>query len=164
MRPVAWVLVGCGAVVLAGASCVAGVLGLETFDDTVRGRSGEIVEAGDLGVMSIRTGDCVDLPDQTPGWISSVDGVPCEKPHDGQVFAEFDVEGGSYPGEDEMIRQAVAGCDDRWPAMIDGEWGFDGVFDLAIIYPRWSSWQLGDREVSCIVIRLDGGEISGDLL
>src|SRR5690606_21250721 len=55
-------------------------------------------------------GDCFDQPPS--GDITEVAAIPCDEPHDLEVFAKFDMEGGDdapYPG-DAAVRTASEEC------------------------------------------------------
>ncbi|MDA3040977.1 MAG: hypothetical protein O3C27_15900 [Actinomycetota bacterium] len=72
--------------------------GANAFDaNTTRDESGEIVEAGGLGVFAMEVGDCFQVPIED--LVQSVEAVPCTEPHDAQVYAKFDMPDGPYPGE-----------------------------------------------------------------
>ena len=49
--------------VVAGVAIFAGVGAYQ--DDTVRDETGAIVEGGGLGAFVIRTGDCLNLPEES---------------------------------------------------------------------------------------------------
>ena len=71
-----------------------------TSDNSTRDEEGNITEGGDVGVFALEVGDCFDQPPD--GNIEEVAGVPCDEPHDTEVYAKFDMEGGDdapYPGD-----------------------------------------------------------------
>ncbi len=51
-----------------------------------RGETGEIEAAGSVDAFAMQVGDCFDDQSGQPGEVSDVPGVPCEEPHDNQVF------------------------------------------------------------------------------
>ncbi len=162
-RAILWI---CGGVLLltGGAAYVAALLfGTLDMDLTTRNEAGQITDEGTLGVLHLQVGDCVTFRDPTENYVRAVDGEPCDEPHEGQVYAEFDVEGGVYPDEDQLIDEAFTGCAERWPPEIDGGLGVGG-YDVQVLYPSWGTWQIRDRTVSCVVVRFDGKDLRGDLL
>src|SRR5687768_3961131 len=106
MRRLIGGLVGGGVAIFAGANAVD--------DNTTRNDSGEIVGGGGLGVLAMNVGDCIQLPDAE--LVQSVEGVPCVEPHDAQVYAEFDLPDGPFPGDAAIDEQGARGCYDRWQA------------------------------------------------
>ena len=149
-----------GAIVGGGIAVFAGATAMD--DHTTRNDDGEIVDDGGLGVLAVKVGDCVQLPDED--LVMSVEGVPCAAPHDAQSYAEFDLRDGSYPGIVDVDADAFDGCVDRWPAALEHTWETDRVYDVFAFSPTEAGWRLGDHEVMCFVIRIDGETITGDLL
>lgn len=94
----------------------------------------------------------------------SIEGVPCGDPHDAQAYDEFFLRGGTSPGMAEVGTDAADGCIDRWPAAMESSWESDRVYDVFYLTPTQEGWQLGDHEVTCFVVRIEGEAITGDLL
>ena len=98
-----------------------------------RNDAGEIVTAGSIGLNQLRAGDCVNGIDEGASAIN-LTAVPCAEPHDGEVFAVFELPSGSYPGDDVVEQRAEQGCVDRLseyaPAAAAGD-----EFDV-FYYPR----------------------------
>lgn len=123
---------------------VAVTTGVERDDE------GRIVEGGSLSVFDLRVGDCLDdVPDDEE--FRSLPAVPCADPHEGEVYAVFDLPAGGFPGVTEVADLAEAGCNDRAdvlpPAVVS-----DVTLGLFTITPSEESWDTGDREVSCLVL------------
>jgi hypothetical protein len=154
MRRLIGGLVGGGVAVFAGANAMD--------DNTTRNDAGEIVEGGGLGVLAIDVGDCIQLPDATE--VASVEGVPCSTPHDAQVYAEFDLPDGPFPGTSQLEQLAGEGCYDRWQVAVGTVYEEDTVLDFTFFNPLADGWATGDREVQCMVVRIDGTSMAGDLL
>src|SRR4051794_19604870 len=73
---------------LAGGAAVFGAT--HSFDDdTARDESGQITTGGGLGAFGVRVGGCVQLPDDA--LVVSVEGVPCDTPHDAEAYGRFNV-------------------------------------------------------------------------
>lgn len=84
----------------------------------------------------------------------ALDTVPCGPPHDGEVFANFDLAAGPYPGHDTVMAQSKSRCggelsiyltDSEYPMAVDYIW----------LYPPESSWTRS-RTVTCIAWGPDG--------
>src|SRR5687768_2718381 len=95
---VLWGLVILGAVIVA------------VMDEAERDDSGAITEAGSVAVTELRPGDCANGVGQEEGEATEIDAVPCAEPHDGEVFATFDLPDGDFPGDDETSTLAETGC------------------------------------------------------
>lgn len=154
MRRIIGGLVGGGVAIFAGANAMD--------DDTKRDETGEIVEGGGLGVLAINVGDCIQLPDATE--VQSVEGVPCTTPHDAQVYAEYLLPAGDWPGQAAMDEQSGFGCYDRWQAAVGTVYEDDTILDFTFFNPTEAGWGEGDHEVQCMIVNIDGTPMTGDRL
>jgi hypothetical protein len=158
---------------LAAAGVVGGVAFANTgaFDDhTKRDSSSAIVESGGLGAFKVQVGDCVTWPDgldtdrAEPQKVTSVQGVPCDQPHDAQAYASFDVTLPHFDA-DAVMGEATSGCATRWTDAIGTNLFGDVDHDATAFTPSEQSWKQGhDREVVCFVISVDGSPLVGSLL
>ena len=151
-----------------GGAAIGGVAifaGTGAFDDeTTRTEDGHIVESGGLGAFAMRVGDCVQLPDENSDQVASVEGVPCTEAHDAQVYAEFDLATAGFPSDADMDALGVQGCTERWAAAIGSAYEADTAFDFTFFSPTETSWAEDDREVTCMVISVDGSPLIGSKL
>ncbi len=160
---------------VAAAVVGAGVIGFGQVasdqDETVRNEDGEIVESGGLGAFRMQVGDCLRYPEEV-GFgtgesyeIASVEGVSCAEPHDGEVYALFDLPHGSsapFPGDGPVFDEAANGCLDRFTAFVGISYANSPTWDIAPLYPSQAGWtQIDDREVVCIIVPLDGVPTTG---
>jgi hypothetical protein len=146
------------------------------FEDTTeRDESGEIAEAGDIGVMRLQLGDCLVLPDSMiPGPQGSLaersvqtelQGVPCSASHNGEIvmideaFFE-DYSDGGFPGFEQL--ETV----ESYEACVTGLDAYTGTvyeetnFDILPLFPDESSWEsMDDRELVCIGVTLDADSL-----
>ncbi len=145
---------------IAGLGLVgAGYLGLAGEDNTSRNEQGEIVEGGELGAFRIRLGDC--LAGAPEGVIESVQGVPCEEPHDSEVYHAFMLPDGPFPGEDAVFALVDEGCYAAFAPFVGHDYE-TSVFDFGAIYPSSESWTaVDDREVLCTIAHFDGTPKTG---
>lgn len=143
-----WVVVGIAAVTIAVIN--------STPD---RDPSGEITEGGQIALEELAAGDCVNELAEEP--TAALPAVPCAEPHEGEVFALFDVsQDGDWPGEEVILDEASTGCLDQLAVYSPTAFEDDQV-DLLYFYPTEGTWRLGDREVICIAYFLDGQRTGG---
>lgn len=141
--------------VLQSAALVIGLLGGFDTDDSVRDESGEVIETGELSTFDMADGDCFDDPaltgaaDDEEIEAETVEAIPCDEPHELEVYHIFEATDEEFPGVDALAEQAQAGCAAEFK-------GFTGVrydksaLDLYFYYPLESSWDLvGDRAIVC---------------
>ncbi|MEU5596349.1 DUF4190 domain-containing protein [Streptomyces sp. NPDC020298] len=122
--------------------------------------------ARDGASISLKKGECFNAPGGSlEGVTYDVDEVPCDREHDGEVFASFQIGGGgSYPGDSSVTDRA----DDRCYGLQDGYamdgWAVPGNVDVYYLTPTRDSWALGDREVTCVFGNTDeGAGLTGSL-
>jgi hypothetical protein len=109
-------------------------------------------EATEIPPFKLREGDCINdaavktTSDQVE--TQSVVLLPCDEPHDIEVYALFEVPGDDYPGQAAIDRVARK-C---FPAFRDfvGTAYADSVFEIYYYFPTSRSWRfLDDRTVTC---------------
>jgi len=139
------------------ARLVAGLVGVALLaascssDTTTRDDDGAIVDEGDVGVFDLQVGDCVNFRDGESE-VTSLAGVVCDTPHDGQVFALFDLEGDEFPGAETVVSEGQTGCVDRFEDFIGI--GFqESIYFLDLLPPSEQTWNdRDDREVVCFAV------------
>ncbi|MET9161184.1 DUF4190 domain-containing protein [Streptomyces parvulus] len=120
---------------------------------------------GEGTAYGLETGQCFTTPSGSlQGVTYDVDEVPCDEAHDGEVFASFELPGGSFPGDAEITRAA----DDRCYALQDtyamDRWALPGDVDVYYLTPTSDSWRTGDREITCLFGNTDeGATLTGSL-
>jgi hypothetical protein len=121
------------------------------------------VEAEDTSVFTLELGQCFD-DEVIEGEVQEVPIVPCDQPHDNEVYAIFDLEGGSaYPGDDVVQQQAGEGCLAEFEPFVGLDYQ-SSVLDASFLSPTEQGWvELGDREVVCYVFRVDLQKVTGTL-
>ncbi|PSK98666.1 putative regulator of septum formation [Haloactinopolyspora alba] len=135
---------------IAGFVTVLVLIGQERAD---RDDTGRIDQEGWVDATDLKAGDCVNDLEETEE-VHNVDAVPCSQPHDGEVYANFELAEGDYPGESAVFTQAEQQC-----SVMLRNYSPDAFEDPAIgiyyLYPREDRWSF-DREVTCIAESLDG--------
>ncbi len=144
-----------GGVVAGGIAIFGGVAA--TQDKTTRDDKGAIVESGGLGAFALRIGDCFMVPAEAVEMVMSVEGVPCDTPHDGQVYDSFDVADAEAFDKVSVETQAGEGCLSRWKTDLWGTYEENTEIDFSALLPTKQSWAEDDREVACIVLPIEGG-------
>jgi hypothetical protein len=139
--------------VLVGCSLEASV----GFDDGASDGAtpGEVVASGAVSVHDVRVGDCFmddgDLGGDEGKDVFSVEAVPCDEPHDNEVYAIFDLADGDFPGADEVFQLGLAGCVERFADFTGVAYGATSL-EVNTIHPTRLSWvSVGDRVVTCAV-------------
>lgn len=133
--------------------------------DTGAGTVGQPLTGGDtVDVTELTVGTCVQDPlaGATEGQVSDIQTVDCTQPHDEEVFAVYDMPGGSsdpFPGDQAVIDESNTGCQGRFEAYVGRDY-FSSELDITTIYPTAMSWAMGDREVVCMAYRMDGQQLT----
>ena len=119
------------------------------------------VPEGEEDVFSLEVGDCINTT-STGEEISSIPVVPCDEPHDQEIFDRFEVEGDTYPGDAAIDDERVAFCEgDAFTSFVGIPW-VDSIYATSALTPTQSSWDNGDREVLC-TIGDPSGQTTGSL-
>lgn len=106
-----------------------------------------------VNVFALRTGECFQNPpaSQTALGVTYVTVVPCTTPHNAQVFVQFSVTGGSYPGQSALKRQADGGCHARLERTVQTSM-VTSTMTLRYLYPLPTSWAGGHRTITCLIV------------
>lgn len=109
-------------------------------------------EARGNGVtFTVEKGECFNARGGSlSGEAYDVDKVPCSGRHQAEVFADFTLPGGRYPGDDAITKTAEDKCYALQYAYAMDSWAVPADVDLYYFTPTRESWGLGDREVACM--------------
>ncbi len=141
---------GLAATALALSACGASA----SADESTRDDAGNVVEAGEVGVFVMQVGDCYE--DFESGLIETLEAQPCAQEHGLEVYAKFDMPAGVWPGEDAVDTAGIDGCYDRFEGYVGASYEVS-VFDYTFLSPTEESWsQIDDREIVCVLARIDG--------
>jgi hypothetical protein len=144
-------LVGIVALVIVGI--VAG--GGSNNDPTT-----SLADSGDVNVQRLTPGQCLNGLKEGSA-IRDLPAVPCTQPHEGEVFATFDLADGDFPGDTEVAKLAEDGCVDRLqtyaPKAAD-----DPKVEIYFLHPTSTSWRLGDQGVACVAMS-SAGKVTGSI-
>lgn len=157
MGIVRWAASGAAGLGLVGAGYAG--LGLAGEDNTVRDEAGQVVEAGELGAFRVRVFDCIN--GSMEGLVESVEGVPCEGPHQLEVYHASNLALAEYPGEDAMVEAGEQRCLEAFEPFVGIAYE-ESVYGFSVLYPSEQSWEeLDDREVLCMLGNVDGTPKTG---
>lgn len=159
--PVALLLVF--AVIIVGAYVLISEIGkaISSYSDGIEITSPALPPVEDVALME---GDCfMDLNYVRGNLLQPVD---CQTPHRFEVSANFAAPWDEYPSEDELASTARDECR-AWAVEIEAIYD-TGHLDSHGLYPSESSWNHGDREITCFIAsvgssRLVGSAYEGDL-
>jgi hypothetical protein len=128
-----------------------------------RDATGRITSAGDLSVFELVPGDCVVIDDSLEAANETLPVVPCDDPHQAEVFALVEVEDlDAYPGERELSNRAELECIARFSDYVGVDLVDSELFYTYMI-PSIRGWQEdADRTVVCMVLSA-GGPLEGSV-
>ena len=137
------------------------IIVLAITTSATRDTGGTVTQGGDITATALQVGDCVNnLQNSTD--VRSLPGVPCAQPHQGEVFAVFDLPGGStYPGRPAVREQVQAECNARLETYSPSAQTNTSI-GLFSLYPQQESWAQGDRGVVCIATA-ENGTVTGSI-
>ncbi|WP_333737381.1 DUF4190 domain-containing protein [Streptomyces sp. IBSBF 2806] len=121
--------------------------------------------AGARSGFSLAKGDCFDMPGETFGGdVYDVDEVACAGEHDAEVFATVPLSGRGFPGDDRVTQVADDKCHRLRDAYAMDPWALTDKADVYYLTPTSESWNLGDREITCVFGPVDDtGTLTGSL-
>lgn len=142
-----------GLLILAG--CQAGpATSTDTVDDSAASAS--------VSVLELEVGTCLNDVDQPLAQdLTEIPSVSCTEPHQSEVFAEVVLEGGDFPGVDEVASVATTECMAEFGRFVGLDFSASQL-NYHYYYPTASSWALGDRSIYCVVFD-PGQETVGSL-
>jgi hypothetical protein len=126
-----------------------------------RGDDGSLASAGNVSVDDLREGDCFNTADE--GEISDVDGVPCNLPHEYEVFALSNYEGdGTYPPDSALEAIFTQICEPDFETYVGAPYASSEIYG-SMITPSEDSWSSGDRGYICVLYDPDDTELTESL-
>ncbi|MEY7979082.1 septum formation family protein [Streptomyces pilosus] len=138
---------------LRGISAVVALLAIGAVgcsDLTESAKDGAKKVARQRSVYSLDIGDCYNPNGKAEGTAYTVEVVPCDEAHEGQVVGEFAIdEGKEYPGDDGISAIADTRCPVEAQKYAPDTWALPKGVALFYYTPTAESWATGDRAVSC---------------
>ena len=119
-----------------------------------RDATGVVIEGGEAAPFDLRRGDCFNNPGE--GEVHTVEVVPCQEPHDFEVYHLFTFDDGPYPGDEAIKNRWINDCLAEFEPFVGSSFD-ESMLDVSAIFPTPQSWEeLGDREVLCSVTAVSG--------
>lgn len=146
-------------VALTGCSALNGILGGGAGDADRDEDTGQVTESANIDIFALKLGDCKMA--SASGLIEDADVVPCDQPHDEEVYYEFTMKDGEFSEEDvDTASQECIG--DAYTSFIGVAYD-DSALEVYPITPTQDTWdQLNDRVVQCVVTD-PAGQTTGSL-
>ncbi|MFE7841006.1 DUF4190 domain-containing protein [Streptomyces sp. NPDC057474] len=121
--------------------------------------------SGAGGTFSVARGECFDSRSGSlEGYAYDVDVVPCDREHDAEVFANFSMPEGAYPGDGAVTDAADDQCYARSEMYAMDTWALPADVDVYYFTPTPQSWRYGDRVITCMFGNVDPeGSLTGSL-
>lgn len=125
-----------------------------------RNEAGQVTSPTRVDTYSVRVGDCLGKVETDA--TSQLELIPCASEHYWQAFAEQDLTGADHPGNSALSDQARKVCEAAF-ANLPGLDSESSGKELRFLAPTRSSWKQGDRRVTCLTGRSNGG-LTGSIL
>lgn len=111
-----------------------------------------LVEAEEkVSILALEVGTCLNDVDQPLAQdLTEIPSVPCDSPHQSEVYAEVTLEDGEFPGVDRLISDSVAECELAFAQFIGIDYRSSSL-SYHYYYPTQRTWAEGDRSVFCVV-------------
>lgn len=136
-------------IALTGCSALNGILGGGSGDADRDEETGQVTESANIDIFSLKLGDCKMSSSQ--GLVSDADVVPCDQPHDEEVYFEYTMPDGEY-SEEAINAASEEQCTG------DGFTNFVGIgfneseLNVYPLTPTETTWNdYNDRVIQCII-------------
>lgn len=115
-------------------------------------------------ILALRAGDCFNSPAGLEGAADRASQVPCDRAHDGEVFAVVTLPGGAYPGDGSLGDTADERCYGLRDDYAMDRWALPATAEVYYFVPTPESWRFGDRGITCVFGHRDGqSRLTGSL-
>mgnify|MGYP001606086056 CR=1 FL=1 len=132
---------------LSGCSFIQGLTG---GSDANRDDQGNVQEQGNIDIFSLKLGDC-KMADDTTGEIQDADVVPCDQPHDEEVFFEYTMDDGEFDAAAIQTAGEEVCYGQNFTDFVGIPWD-DSTLDVWYLSPTEQTWnQMNDRLIQCII-------------
>jgi hypothetical protein len=142
-----------GIVAIVAVAVIAG--GTDDNDPTA-----SLADGDDVKVQQLAPGQCLNGLQESSA-IRDLPVVPCTQPHEGEVFAVFNLADGDFPGDQQVAKLAEKGCVDRVETHAKKA-ADDPNLEIYFLHPTQTSWRLGDQGVTCVAMS-STGKVTGSI-
>ena len=108
---------------------------------------------GTVKADALKVGDCIRDATSRVGDVTTFDAVPCDEPHDGEVYTLIRLEGDENaqpPSEAFINGKGQRGCRARLRRQATPKAFRDPQLGFKFVYPTPASWADGDRDITCV--------------
>lgn len=99
-------------------------------------------------MFEIAVGDC--LAEETAGTVTEAPIVPCDQPHQSELFFIYTVEGEDFPGSEGRQGLVEEQCVPQFESFVGVPY-LESDLEVLTLEPTEESWGLSDRELVCMV-------------
>ncbi|PKQ27136.1 MAG: hypothetical protein CVT64_01425 [Actinobacteria bacterium HGW-Actinobacteria-4] len=111
-------------------------------------------------VPTANVGDCLAM-DMIEAVVEQLPTVPCDEPHDAEVYAVLDLVSDAAFDAAVVDESAFDACEALFEDFVGTPYD-DSVIEVWYLFPDSVGWAAGDREVICTVAEIDWN--SGDVV
>jgi DNA-binding SARP family transcriptional activator len=166
--------------IITGAVAFSASLGLplyrhmtadsETAAGTEESRE-EPAEGREVSIRTLQVGDCLNTlpgpdPPVQPGGVTEVAEtvllVPCEGPHEQEVYHLFELAEGPYPGDEQVEALAREQCAAQFEVYVGVAPAWSGL-DFIYVWPGRDIWEMGNRRGGCSLLDATGRDLTGSM-
>ncbi|MFD5225666.1 septum formation family protein [Microbacterium sp. NPDC058342] len=151
------------AVILAALLSACSVPANLFSGDAQRDEAGSVTEESSIDIFKLKVGDCKLVDDQNSEQLSDTNVVPCDEPHDEEVYFEFDLPEGDYPAEDEIVAAAEEKCAAEFATFV-GVAAEESALHYFYYWPTSQGWtELDDRLIQCVLYAEDESKLDASM-
>ncbi|WP_243225810.1 septum formation family protein [Microbacterium sp. CIAB417] len=146
-------------IALSGCSAITSVFSGDAPRDE---ETGEVTEESNISIFQLKLGDCLPADAMSGAEQTDADVVPCDEPHGYEVYHEFELADGEFPGSDAIQTEVEAQCLPAFGEFVGLSYD-ESTLDITWYEPTESSWTEGnDRLVQCLILD-PAGDVEGSL-
>lgn len=117
-----------------------------------RGSDGTVNKTGNLDAFSIKVGDCYEKPKDALSGFDSVKAIPCNQPHNAQVYYSFVFPnaGSTAPTDTELSATVDPQCTDAAKTKVDETKAPQDAM-MNYLVPDSTAWGKGHHDILCVI-------------
>lgn len=119
------------------------------------------VADGRTSLYEVAVGDCLDGLATGTDLLVAV--VPCDRPHQAEVYGTAEVRGDAFPGVDQLRRRAATACAQRFAGYTGEPAGPGTELAFVEVVPTVESWAAGDRAALCLALGPEGAPLTAPI-